>query len=46
MGSLQEGDTAPDFSVRDTAGNPLELSELVEGGPVILAFFHKAFTAG
>jgi len=40
------GDTAPDFDVTDTDGNRHKLSEMVEGGAVILAFFPKAFTPG
>jgi len=30
----------------DTEGKPITLSKLLERGPVILAFFPKAFTAG
>lgn len=40
------GDVAPDFSVKDIDGQVLSLSKLVEQGPVILAFFPKAFTGG
>ena len=40
------GDVAPDFTVTDTAGNSLTLSKMVEKGPVLLAFFPKAFTGG
>ena len=40
------GDVAPDFSTVDTDGKTLKLSELVKKGPVILAFFPKAFTGG
>lgn len=42
----QVGDTAPDFTVKDTDGKTYTLSELVKQGPVILAFFPKAFTPG
>jgi len=42
----QVGDTAPDFTVTDTDGKKHTLSELVKQGPVILAFFPKAFTPG
>ncbi len=42
----QVGQTAPDFTVTDTDGKKLTLSELVKQGPVILAFFPKAFTGG
>jgi thioredoxin-dependent peroxiredoxin len=40
------GDVAPDFVVADTDGKELKLSALVNEGPVILAFFSKAFTPG
>jgi peroxiredoxin len=40
------GDVAPDFTVTDVDGNELSLSKLVERGPVVLAFFPKAFTPG
>jgi cytochrome oxidase Cu insertion factor (SCO1/SenC/PrrC family) len=37
---------APDFTLDDTEGNPVTLSRLLADGPVILAFFPKAFTGG
>lgn len=40
------GDLAPDFTVKDLDGVELKLSSLVERGPVVLAFFPKAFTPG
>ena len=40
------GDVAPDFTVTDVDGAELTLSSLVERGPVVLAFFPKAFTPG
>ena len=40
------GDLAPDFTVKDTEGKALTLSAMVKEGPVILAFFPKAFTGG
>ncbi len=40
------GDVAPDFHVTDTEGRAQNLSTLVKDGPVILAFFPKAFTGG
>lgn len=40
------GDVAPDFTVKDLDGVELTLSSLVERGPVVLAFFPKAFTPG
>ena len=40
------GDVAPDFTAKDTEGKSYTLSEMVKKGPVILAFFPKAFTPG
>lgn len=40
------GEFAPDFTVKDVDGVELTLSSLVERGPVVLAFFPKAFTPG
>ena len=40
------GDVAPDFTATDTEGHAQTLSELVKQGPVVLAFFLKAFTGG
>ena len=40
------GEVAPDFIAWDTDGNKLSLAELVKAGPVVLAFFPKAFTGG
>ena len=40
------GQTAPDFTAVDTEGKSLTLSELLKNGPVVLAFFPKAFTPG
>jgi cytochrome oxidase Cu insertion factor (SCO1/SenC/PrrC family) len=37
---------APDFTLTDTDGNAVTLSRLLESGPVILAFFPKAFSGG
>jgi len=44
--ALATGDLAPAFSVTDTEGNKLDLDPMLETGPVILAFFPKAFTPG
>lgn len=44
--SLGVGDAAPDFSVRDIDGNSVDLVEMLRQGPVVLAFFPKAFTPG
>lgn len=46
VASLAVGDTAPELDIRDTDGKRYVLSELVAQGPVILAFFPKAFTPG
>lgn len=40
------GDTAPDFTATDTEGQTWTLAEMVKTGPVVLAFFPKAFTPG
>ena len=40
------GEVAPDFTVKDVDGVELTLSSLVERGPVVVAFFPKAFTPG
>lgn len=37
---------APDFRAKTTEGVTIQLSELVKSGPVIIAFFPKAFTPG
>lgn len=42
----KEGEVAPDFTATDTDGRTFTLSDLVKSGPVILAFFPKAFTPG
>ncbi len=44
--ALKVGDRAPDFTLPDTDGNPVTLSRMLEKGPVILAFYPKAFTPG
>lgn len=46
MTAPKSGDIAPDFTVEDTEGTTHHLSEMVSKGPVILAFFPKAFTPG
>lgn len=43
---LKVGDKAPDFTLQDQDGKPVTLSKALESGPVILAFYPKAFTAG
>lgn len=44
--AVKVGDKAPEFTLPDTAGSAVALSKLLEGGPVILAFYPKAFTSG
>jgi peroxiredoxin Q/BCP len=44
--SLKVGDQAPDFTLQDQDGKPVTLSKAVQAGPVILAFYPKAFTPG
>lgn len=44
--AVKVGDKAPEFTLPDTAGEPVALSKLLESGPVILAFYPKAFTSG
>ena len=44
--SLKVGDRAPDFTLPDTDGKPVTLSRLLVNGPVIVAFYPKAFTPG
>jgi thioredoxin-dependent peroxiredoxin len=44
--ALKVGDKAPDFTLSDTEGNPVTLSKLLARGPVIVAFYTKAFTPG
>ena len=43
---LKVGDKAPDFTLPDTEGRQVTLSKLLQEGPVILAFYVKAFTPG
>ena len=37
--TLQEGQPAPAFSLRDAAGNEYSLAEALRSGPVVVAFF-------
>jgi peroxiredoxin Q/BCP len=43
--ALDIGDTAPDFTLSDQAGNPVTLSALL-GKPVVIYFYPKADTPG
>jgi thioredoxin-dependent peroxiredoxin len=40
------GERAPDFTLFDTEGRAVSLKDLLRQGPVILAFFPRAFTSG
>jgi peroxiredoxin Q/BCP len=42
---VEEGESAPDFTLPDQNGNPVTLSEL-RGRPVVLYFYPKADTPG
>jgi cytochrome oxidase Cu insertion factor (SCO1/SenC/PrrC family) len=44
--SLKVGDRAPDFTLTDTQGNQVKLSEFKGKKNVVLAFFVLAFTGG
>jgi peroxiredoxin len=43
---LKVGDKAPDFTLTDTQGNQIKLSEFKGKKSVVLAFFVLAFTGG
>lgn len=43
---LKVGDPAPAFTLSDTAGHQVTLSQELARGPVVLFFFPKAFTPG
>jgi len=43
---LGSGDPAPTFTLSDSDGNRVSLSDLLSTGPVLLVFFPKAFTPG
>jgi peroxiredoxin len=44
--TLKVGDIAPDFTLPDTAGNKVKLSDFRNKKNVVLAFFVLAFTGG
>ena len=44
--SLKIGDKAPDFTLTDTQGNQVKLSEFKGKKNVVLAFYVLAFTGG
>jgi peroxiredoxin len=43
---LKIGDEAPDFTLPDTEGKPVKLSDFRGKKAVVLAFFPAAFTGG
>lgn len=43
---LKVGDTAPDFTLTDTEGKPVKLSDFRGKKNVVLAFYVLAFTGG
>jgi thioredoxin-dependent peroxiredoxin len=43
---MQKGDVVPDFELPDETGRMRKLSELLEGGPVVLYFYPAAMTYG
>jgi cytochrome oxidase Cu insertion factor (SCO1/SenC/PrrC family) len=44
--SLKVGDAAPDFTLNDTNGTPVKLSDFRGKKNVVLAFYVLAFTGG
>lgn len=44
--ALKIGDTAPDFTLSDTAGTKVKLSDFRGKSNVVLAFYVFAFTGG
>jgi peroxiredoxin Q/BCP len=44
--TLKVGDVAPPFTASDSTGTARSLTKLLQAGPVVLAFYPKAFTPG
>lgn len=40
----RSGSTAPDFTLPDTSGQPVTLSDLLDAGPVVLTFFRGGWS--
>lgn len=43
---LQVGEKAPDFALPSGSGETVRLSEALQKGPVVLVWYHLAFTPG
>jgi thioredoxin-dependent peroxiredoxin len=43
---MRSGDVVPNFELPDQTGTPRSLSELLQGGPVVLFFYPAAMTYG
>lgn len=39
LDAVREGSTMPDFTLNDSAGNPVSSSQLLDKGPLIVSFF-------
>ena len=43
---MKTGAKVADFSVKDQDGKSISLTQLLEGGPLVLFFYPKAMTPG
>ena len=41
--ALKEGDTAPDFTLKNASGNEVSLAKLLENGPVVLTWYRGSW---
>ena len=39
LNAVREGSELPDFTLNDSAGNPVSSSQLLDKGPLIISFF-------
>ncbi|MEM6916376.1 MAG: hypothetical protein AAF491_07385 [Verrucomicrobiota bacterium] len=39
LDAVREGSTMPDFTLNDSAGDPVSSSQLLDKGPLIVSFF-------